>query len=262
MAISPETIFTRDILGRYVCNTFTEAMNSGPFDVVIIGGGTFGLALAQDLYFRSKRFDRGPGSVLQDVFKPSKFRILVLEAGPFALPEHVQDIPSLGLFAPGPNLPNPLGSSLPATRQQLINQGMDRQPILENWGLPWNSAEPFGGLAYCLGGRSLYFGGWSPQYLDSEMHTAPVGVVTAQTLWPPSGVQDLQVRFFQEAAEQTGVTTSNDFINGTLNDYYRQQLLQGYANIPHAIPLAQLAGRPPCSIHSGGPRPQEQGPNH
>ena len=37
-------------------------MNSGPFDVIIVGGGTFGLALAQDLYFRSKRFDRGLGS--------------------------------------------------------------------------------------------------------------------------------------------------------------------------------------------------------
>ncbi len=81
MAISPETIFTRDILGRYVCNTFTEAMNSGPFDVIIIGGGTFGLALAQDLYFRSKRFDRGLGNVPQDVLKPSNFRVLVLEAG-------------------------------------------------------------------------------------------------------------------------------------------------------------------------------------
>jgi len=56
MAIpTPETQFTRDILGNYVCNTFAEAIASGPFDVVIIGGGTFGLVLAQDLFGRSSR---------------------------------------------------------------------------------------------------------------------------------------------------------------------------------------------------------------
>ncbi len=70
--ITPETQFTRDILGNYVCNTFAEAQQSGPFDVIIIGGGTFGLALGQELFFRSKRFNQGPGGVPQDTLKPSK----------------------------------------------------------------------------------------------------------------------------------------------------------------------------------------------
>ena len=40
MAIpTPQTIFTRDILGNFVCNTLAEATASGPFDVIIIGGG-------------------------------------------------------------------------------------------------------------------------------------------------------------------------------------------------------------------------------
>ena len=251
---TPETIFSRDILGRYVCNTFAEAKASGPFDVVIIGGGTFGLALAQDLYFRAKRFITGPGAVPQDVMKPPNFRVLVLEAGPFALPAHVQDIPNLGLFAPGAGR-TPGGL---APTRQLIAEGADRQPILENWGLPWNSAEPFGGLAYCLGGRSLYWGGWSPRYLDKEMHRAPVGGITAQTLWPATTVQDLQEGFFAEAEEETGVVTSNDFINGALQDHYRQLLFQDYANVPNAVPLAELPDYTPFA----GARLQAQLANH
>src|SRR5260370_4551803 len=188
MAIpTPETIFTRDILGNYVCNTFAEAMTSGPCDVNVIGGGTFGFTLAQDLFFRSQRF--GLGSVPQDTLKPSNYRILVLEGGPFTIPEHTQDLPNLQLFGPGTQ---PSSSSpLPATRQELIVQGKDKQPILENWDLPWNSTERFGGLAYCLGGRSLYFGGWSPRYLETEMQPPPVASTTSATLWPAAGVQDL-----------------------------------------------------------------------
>src|SRR5262245_49346784 len=237
---TPQTIFTRDILGNYVCNTFAEAMASGPFDVIIIGGGTFGLALAQDLFFRSKRFDQGPGGVPEDRLKPFNYRILVLEAGPFTLPEHVQDIPSLGLPNPGAQTPFPPGSTLPATRQELIAQGNDKKALFEVWGLPWNSTERFGGLAYCLGGRSLYFGGWSPRYLDTEMHVNPVGSITSQTLWPATVVQDLKGRFFLEAAKQTGVSAANDFLNGALQDFYRKRLFQAYGAIPNAVPLTEL----------------------
>ena len=111
---------------------------------------------------------------------------------------------------------------LPSTLQLLTQQGLDRQPLFETWGLPWESNVVFGGLAYTLGGRSLYFGGWSPQYLDTEMHVTPVGAITADTLWPEPVVQDLKVRFFAEAAEQTGTTTSNDYINGDLHDFVRR----------------------------------------
>jgi hypothetical protein len=216
--MTESTTFTRDIIGRYLCNTFAEAMQSGPFDAVIIGGGTFGLALAQELFFRSS-----PGPA-----KPGNFRILVLEAGPFSLLEHVQDISNLQLASPGaaPDAtPIPLPTAakpLPSTLQLLTQQGLDRQPLFETWGLPWESNVVFGGLAYTLGGRSLYFGGWSPQYLDTEMHVTPVGAITADTLWPEPVVQDLKVRFFAEAAEQTGTTTSNDYINGDLHDFVRR----------------------------------------
>jgi hypothetical protein len=170
-------------LGRYVCNTFAEAKQSGTFDIVIIGGGTFGLTLAQDLFERSRP--------LGAAIKPGNYRILVLEGGPFTLPEHVQDIPSLGPPSPGttlgdlttlldfPSAPRQLnpGNALPATRQELINSNLDKQAVFENWGMPWNSSIRFGGLAYCLGGRSLYFGGWSPRYLPTEMARRPAAEI-------------------------------------------------------------------------------------
>jgi hypothetical protein len=145
MAITTEqTSFTRDILGRYLCNTFSEAVQSGPFDVIIVGGGTFGLSLAQDL------FDRTRPSVAGQIV-PQNFRILVLDAGPLALPVHVQDVPNLQLASPAVRPdggPPPLaGAPLPATRQELIALGLDKVPLLENWGLPWNSPVRFGGLA-------------------------------------------------------------------------------------------------------------------
>lgn len=139
------TTFTRDVLGRYVCNTFDEALvtidpnaraaaglpargDLRPFDFIIIGGGTFGAALAEHLWFRS----RGRSE-----------RILVLDGGPFLLPEHVQNLPVLGLNAG-------------AARK-------DHQPQNEVWGLAWNSSDPVGfpGLAYCVGGRSVFWGGFS-----------------------------------------------------------------------------------------------------
>jgi hypothetical protein len=251
MALTTEsTTFTRDIIGRYFCNTFAEATQSGPFDAVIVGGGTFGLALAQELFFRSS-----PGQ-----FKPNNFRVLVLEAGPFSLLEHVQDIPNLQLASPGAAaditpIPVPTPTSpLPSTLQLLAQQGLDHQPLFENWGLPWESNVVFGGLAYTLGGRSLYFGGWSPQYLDTEMHTVPVGAITADTLWPEPVVQDLQVRFFAEAGEQIGTVNSNDYINGDLHDFFRKQLFNNYGAIPNHVPLSEL----PDYIKYAGAKLQDQ----
>ena len=53
------TDFSRDILGRYTCNGLDEALQSTdtslrpdarPFDVVVIGGGSFAGVLAQHLF--------------------------------------------------------------------------------------------------------------------------------------------------------------------------------------------------------------------
>lgn len=211
--LSTETThFTRDVLGRYVCNTWEEAMASAdrgarpdarPFDYIVVGGGSFGAVVAHSLFTKH----------------PTK-RILVLEAGQLVVPEHVQNLPVLGLGPAGP------------TRIADLRQaGQDGRPRAEVWGLAWHSPVPFPGLAYCVGGRSLYFGGWSPRLLAEET-----------AAWPAATVADLESRYFDEAAEQIGTDSTNDFIDGALHRALRKQLFDalGAGRVPSAVPLAEI----------------------
>src|SRR4249920_3743126 len=88
------------------------------------------------------------------------------------------------------------------------------------WGLPWvsDAANAYPGLAYTIGGRSLFFGGWSPRLLDSEM---PL------TVWPDNVVTELKARYFDEAAKQIGTDATNDFMHGALHQALRQRLADG-----------------------------------
>src|SRR5262249_4417096 len=111
----------------------------------------------------------------------------------------------------------------------------------EVWGLPWRTDVPrgFPGLAYCLGGRSIFFGGWSPQLLDTELPAAA---------WPAVIVNELNgplaggaVGYFAQAAAQIGTDVTNDFIFGPLQLALGAQLRQGIdgGRVRAAIPLAQ-----------------------
>src|SRR5262245_1406711 len=80
------TPFTLDTMGRFLCNTLPEATDSvnevlhghtHPFDVIIVGGGTFGSVLAERLLALDPTNSR---------------RILILEGGPFVIPEHFQNM--------------------------------------------------------------------------------------------------------------------------------------------------------------------------
>ena len=211
------TDFSKDVLGRYVCNGLDEALASTtapggrPFDIVIVGGGSFGGALAQHLLFR-------------DGFR--NHRILVLDAGPQVLTEHVQNLPNLGLLPPPPVTSDP---------------GVPRAEV---WGIPWRSPVPIGfpGLAYCIGGRSIFWGGWSPELLEAE---------TPGTVWPQSVLDDLRGQsplpyaspgYFHQSARQIGVTETNDFIFGAMHEALRRQIFNGIENgaVPDAVPLAEL----------------------
>jgi choline dehydrogenase-like flavoprotein len=214
MAISSEsTSFTKDIQGRYLCNTYGEATSGGPFDIVVIGGGTFGAAIAEHVWFRQKQAGGG-------------LRTIVLEAGPYTLPEHVQNTGILGLFDPADSV--------------ILNENAHQPEPARNevWGVPWKSATPFKGLAYCVGGRSLYWGGWSPRLLDAEVST-----------WPPEVVADLKSRYFDESTKQIGVDDTNDFIFGELQNVLRRNLFDNLGTVAAAIPLASL---PPSPLFKPG----------
>src|SRR5260221_1650582 len=94
MLTAEYTTFTLDNMGRFLCNTLQEALDStgvavggraGGFDVIVVGGGTFGSVIAHKLFANDKWRSR---------------RILVLEQGPFVLPEHQQNLP---FGSPTPN---------------------------------------------------------------------------------------------------------------------------------------------------------------
>jgi len=212
------TDFTRDVIGRYVCNGFDEAKQSTnkggarrngspqsdarPFDVVVIGAGSFGSVFAQHLFYSDETHSH---------------RILLLDSGSLALGEHVQNI-GLMRFDPAP----------PVEQDPFVARN-------EVWGLPWRSNIPggFPGLSYTLGGRSIFFGGWSPRLLDGEMPSPP---------WPVAVKADLAAHFFDEAAEQIGTDTANDFIYGPMHEALRQQLYEGIVagNVSAAVPLDEL----------------------
>lgn len=210
------TAFSKDVLGRYTCNGLDEALrttdasirpDARPFDVIVIGAGSFGAVVAQHLFSKDSTHDH---------------RILVLEGGPFLAPEHVQNLPMIGLNVPG-------ATSIQELRTG-NNFGPDK-PREEVWGLSWHSATPFTGLAYCLGGRSLYFGGWSPRLLDPEMRG-----------WPSAVRNDLDNLYFEDASRQIGTSEANDFIFGDLHATLRQMLFAGVQarRVDDAIPLAEL----------------------
>ena len=225
-ASKPQTTdFTKDVLGRYINNGMDEALTSTdkngqrpdgsptsdarPFDVIVIGGGSFGPVFAQHLFSTDHTHSH---------------RILVLDSGSLLLTEHVQNYPPIGLGVPPPTENDPF------------------QLRAEVWGLPWR-ADPakvpqgFPGLAYCLGGRSLYFGGWSPRLLDTGTDTE-----MPRDRWPDSVATELNDKYFAEAAQQIGTDQTNDFISGPMHDALRKQLFDGIEadEVPEAIKPAEL----------------------
>jgi hypothetical protein len=198
-----KTAFAEDVLGRYVCNDWDEVMASladggFPFDVIVIGAGMFGAYCAEKLY------RRGTGIGL---------RVLLFDAGSFELPGHIQNLP-------------PLGGGLGAPDPRTVDDGVKNVV----WGMPWitdttvtrsqntvpgrpGTGPGFPGLAYAVGGRSLYWGGWSPELTGDDLAAWPADVRPFLTQPVPGDANNWSG--YQRTAEEIGTATVTDFMFAT-----------------------------------------------
>jgi len=202
-----ETTFSIDVLGRYICNTYDEAVNNGgfPFDAIVIGAGMYGACVAEKIY----RLGQG------------KLRVLILEAGSLLVTEHTQNLSRIGLLAAGPVASDP---------------GVPRERV---WGLPWRGNVAFPGLAYCMGGRSLYWGGWSPRLTDVDLQN-----------WPAELRAYLQANYnFVE--QEIGADPQTDFISGTLKDTLKTEL----AAVKSSVPTVDEIQEAPLAVQGAAPAP-------
>lgn len=201
-----DTAFTTDALGRYLCSTWAEATGSGgpPFTAVVVGAGAYGAYLAAAMH-RSR----------------SAARVLLLDAGSFLVGEHVQNLGRIGL-----EVPSAIGQD-PGVARELV------------WGLPWRGNVEFPGLAYCLGGKSLYWGGWCPRLTAADV-----------ARWPAPAAAYLQ-QHYTDVESETGVVPDTDFIFGELHDALFPVVVGAAAAVPGltAVEPAPLAvqGSPPVS---------------
>jgi GMC oxidoreductase len=200
-----ETSFSVDAVARNVCNTWEEAMTNPSFDAVVIGSGMFGSYCADKLF--------------RDI---KAKRTLLLEAGVFLLAEHFQNLPDIGL-----NVPDPMDPAKDNGPRELV------------WGIPWRGNTSFVGTAYCVGGKSVYWGGWCPRLTNDDL-----------AAWPPTVARYLKDNYHLLEG-QLGVSDRTDYIQGPLYDAMlaKIQAARPYVAGLTAVeppPLAVL-GRSPAS---------------
>jgi hypothetical protein len=220
-AVYQETSFSVDAVARNVCSTWEEATSNPNFDAVVIGSGMFGGYCAAKLFRPDELF----GADEDERFRLAKAkckRTLLLEAGGFLVAEHYQNLPEIGLEVPDP-----------------IDPASDSGPRKLVWGMPWRGNTRFVGTPYCVGGKSVYWGGWCPRLTNGTLAT-----------WPRSVAEYLNDNYHL-LEEQLGVSESTDFIQGQLYQAMMDKAKEVLPTITGLIhvecpPLAVL-GLPPAS---------------
>jgi GMC oxidoreductase len=183
------TQFSTDAMARYVCSTIQEATGSSgtQFSAVVVGAGAYGA------YAATKIYRTNPAA-----------RVLLLDAGSFLIPEHVQNLGRIGF-------------DIPAAIPPADDPGIARSLV---WGLPWRGNVDFPGLAYCLGGKSLYWGGWGPRLTPADL-----------ARWPASVSSYLNAHY-TDVESETGIVPEADFIFGDLQSVLHAQLIAGLPGVP------------------------------
>ena len=178
------TTFSLDAVARLVCNTWEEilaAQKGGEFDAVVIGSGMYGA------YTATKLFEFGRRTANPDQAP----RVLVLESGPFLISEHVQNLTRVGN----------IGSFV---EENLVDPGQVR-------------GSPFVRHHRCIGGKSLFWGGWTPRLVDADVEKVDEN---GDRLWS----KDIEEYLFRKTQpdgyefieREIGAYPVQDFINGSL----------------------------------------------
>jgi hypothetical protein len=190
-----ETTLGMDIVSRYHCNTWEEITSNGgaPFDVIVIGAGMFGAYCAEKVYRRGEQ---------------SFLRVLVLDAGQHLVSEHAQNLSPMDIVAPGVAVVR-FNAEDPGTRNRV-------------WGSPWHSPQEFTGLAYCLGGRSIHWGGWAPQLMLQDFAHWPNEIrdylrVDKSGTGVPGATGITPVNNYEEVEQEIGVFDTTDYISRELH---------------------------------------------
>src|SRR5215510_12681259 len=211
------TTFSHDVLGRYACNTWLEIQQQQsaggyPFDVIVIGAGMFGGYCAEKLYRQGA--EQG-------------LRVLLIDAGAFLLPSHIQNLPQrLGGIVGGPDIT----SKSDAGFRNVV------------WRVPWISNEAFPGLAYCIGGRSLFWGGWSPRLTADDLARWPQDL--ANFLLGPNG--------YALTEREVGVAADAAFImHIPFHDFLLAALLTAQSQVPTLTAIEEA----PLAVEAAAPGP-------
>ena len=175
------------------------------FDFVVVGSGFCGFAFAE----RALRND-------------PHARVLIIERGPFLLPEHIQNLP-----APYGEIISAFPEAFPWALSPETRDARD---------LSWQR-----GIMPFFGGRSTVWSGWCPRPTAEELEG-----------WPAEVVRKLD-QYFADAESLLGVVPAGEIrsgekpnpVYGTLQDSILQAVRNGLGKIPSAtrVMAAPLAAR-------------------
>jgi choline dehydrogenase-like flavoprotein/nitrite reductase/ring-hydroxylating ferredoxin subunit len=214
------TTFSVDGLGRFICNTWDEileAQSGGQFDVIIVGSGMYGAYTAAKLFERGRRMARAQDAP----------RVLVLESGPFLITEHIQNLTRRS---------TDLGSLV---AEDLVPPGH-------------TNGVSFVTHSRCLGGKSLFWGGWAPRLQPEDLQKLDAD---GDRLWPQD-VGDYLVQTgwqggYEYSEQEMGVYPVQDFINGPLYDALKSRAEEVVNN--HQVAALKAALEPPIAVQGEGP---------
>ena len=202
------TTFSIDGTARFVCNTWEEiqaAKGSQGYDIVIIGSGMYGAYLASKLF----KFGEELG--------PAAPRIVVLEAGPFLISEHIQNLTRVG------DLESLVFKPLvgPPSQQEIQEPGN------------YKGAGNISDHARCVGGKSLFWGGWTPRLRENDLRrpNSPWPAEVVDYLFQ-TGISDADADDGYPFIErEIGASESTDFIQGSLYEELLKKAAAVVANV-------------------------------